>query len=52
MRGAAYADWEIRQLALIILEILNEETPLLFGDFEVKALPDGTQTAAPKYRKV
>jgi thymidylate synthase (FAD) len=52
MRGAAYADWEIRQLALMILEILNRETPLLFGDFEVESLPDGTQIAAPKYRKV
>ena len=52
MRGAAYADWEIRRLAVTILEILKGEAPLLFGDFTVQDLPDGTQTAAPKYPKV
>lgn len=52
MRGAAYADWEIRRLAVTILEILKGEAPLLFGDFTVRDLPDGTQTAAPKYPKV
>ena len=52
MRGAAYADWEIRRLALAILEILRDEAPLLFGDFTVEKLPDGTSTATPKYSKV
>jgi thymidylate synthase (FAD) len=52
MRGAAYADWEIRKLALMILDILKSEAPLLFGDFEINEMPDGTQTTAPKYSKV
>ena len=52
MRGAAFADWEIRNLALAILDILQIETPLLFGDFEIEGLPDGTRTAKPKYSKV
>lgn len=52
MRGAAYADWEIRKLALMVLEILNNEAPLLFGDFKVEKLPDGTEIATPKYSKV
>jgi thymidylate synthase (FAD) len=52
MRGASYADWEIRRLALAILEILREESPLLFGDFTVEKLPDGTSIATPKYSKV
>ena len=52
MRGASYADWEIRRLALAILDILREEAPLLFGDFTVGKLPDGTSTATPKYSKV
>ncbi len=52
MRGAAYADWEIRRLALAILEILRDEAPLLFGDFTVEKLPDGTSIATPKYSKV
>ena len=52
MRGAAYADWEIRKLAISVLDILRREAPLLFGDFTVETLPDGTQTATPKYSKV
>ena len=43
MRGAAFADWEIRDLAIKVLEILQAESPLMFGDFEVSDLPDGTQ---------
>ncbi len=52
MRGASFADWEIRRLAIMVLEILREEAPLLFGDFTVDDLPDGTQTATPAYSKV
>ena len=52
MRGASFADWEIRSLALKVLEILQEEAPLLFGDFKVEELPDGTRIATPEYSKV
>jgi thymidylate synthase (FAD) len=52
MRGAAYADWEIRHVALLVLGVLAEEAPMLFGDFAVEDLPDGTRTATPKYSKV
>ena len=52
MRGASYADWEIRSLALRILALLEEESPLLFGDFTVEQLPDGTSIATPLYSKV
>jgi thymidylate synthase (FAD) len=52
MRGAPFADWEIRRLALIILKLLQKEAPLLFGDFTVSQLPDGTKTATPTYSKV
>ena len=52
MRGASFADWEIRNLAMMILEILEREAPLLFGDFEVEDLPDGTKVATPAYSKV
>ena len=52
MRGASYADWEIRRLALRVLELLQPEAPLLFGDFSVEDLPDGTQIATPAYSKV
>lgn len=52
MRGASFADWEIRSLALAVLELLQEEAPLLFGDFTVSDLPDGTKVAVPEYSKV
>ena len=52
MRAAATADWEIRSLALIVLGILQREAPLLFGDFSVQDLPDGTQTASPVHSKI
>ncbi len=52
MRGAAFADWEIRRLALDILEMLQGEAPLLFGDFTIEELPDGTRTATPTHSKV
>ena len=52
MRAAPFADWEIRNLAISVLEILQREAPLLFGDFSVESLPDGTSTATPAYSKV
>ncbi len=52
MRAAPYADWEIRKLALRILELLQQEAPLLFGDFTVQRLTDGTAVAAPVHSKV
>ena len=52
MRGAAFADWEIRALAIRVLELLQAESPLMFGDFQISDLPDGTQVAEPEYSKV
>jgi thymidylate synthase (FAD) len=52
MRGAIYADWEIRYLALEILDLLQKVAPLLFGDFQISDLPDGTRIAVPEYSKV
>lgn len=52
MRGAPFADWEIRRLAIVVLQILQREAPLLFGDFTIDDLPDGTRTATPTYSKV
>ena len=52
MRGAAFADWEIRELAIEVLRLLQKEAPLLFGDFTIERLPDGTETATPEYSKV
>ena len=52
MRATPYADWEIRALALQVLDLLQREAPIMFGDFEVSELPDGTRVAAPEYSKV
>ena len=52
MRAAPFADWEIRALAIRVLELLQAESPLMFGDFRVSDLPDGTQIAEPEYSKV
>lgn len=52
MRGAIFADWEIRSLALEVLDLLQKEAPLLFGDFQISDLPDGTRIAVPEYSKV
>ena len=52
MRAAPFADWEIRSLAIQVLHLLKKESPLMFGDFEIADLPDGTQVATPEYSKV
>ena len=52
MRASRYADAEIRRLALLVLDILQSEAPLLFGDFTIEELPDGARIATPKYSKV
>ena len=52
MRGAIFADWEIRYLAIEMLRILKKEAPLLFGDFTIETLPDNTQIASPIHSKV
>ena len=52
MRGSAFADVEIRGLAIMVLEALQAEAPLLFGDFTIDVLPDGSKTATPEYSKV
>ncbi len=52
MRSAPYADWEIRRMAIKILSLLIDEAPLLFGDFTIEQLPDGTSIATPLHSKV
>jgi thymidylate synthase (FAD) len=51
-RGSVFAEPEIRKLAGKILDILQQESPHLFGDYEKKPLPDGTFELVTPYRKV
>jgi thymidylate synthase (FAD) len=51
MRADAHAESEIRDLAVRIFLCLHAADPILFGDYEIGRLPDGTFTVATEYRK-
>ena len=51
MRADAHAESEIRNLALRLFLCLRTMDPILFGDYELGELPDGTFTVSTKNRK-
>jgi thymidylate synthase (FAD) len=51
MRADAHAESEIRNLAVRIFLCLVTTDPILFGDYEIGALPDGTFTVTTEHRK-
>ena len=51
MRADAHAESEIRNLALRIFLCLRTVDPILFGDYELAELPDGTYTVTTENRK-
>ena len=51
MRADAHAESEIRNLAVRIFLCLRTADPILFGDYELGELPDGTNTVSTKNRK-
>ena len=52
MRGSEHAEIEIRNLAVESYRCLCMIAPKLFGDFEVKKLPDGALGLTTPYPKV
>ncbi|HNQ21686.1 MAG TPA: FAD-dependent thymidylate synthase [Phycisphaerae bacterium] len=52
MRCNEHAEVEIRAVATQILEILKQESPSIFGDYEFVLLPDGSRAARTPYHKV
>lgn len=52
LRCNEHAETEIRIVAAKVLEVLQKEAPNLFGDYELKPLPDGTREARTAFRKV
>jgi thymidylate synthase (FAD) len=46
MRASEHADVEIRALAIACLHELQRVAPNVFADFEIGALPDGTEVAS------
>ena len=51
MRADAHAESEIRALALRLFLCLHRTDPILFGDYELSTLPDGTYNVATEHRK-
>lgn len=52
LRGDEHADVEIRAVAVKVWEIMKEEAPALFGDYERFEAPDGTPALRTRWRKV
>lgn len=52
MRAAGPAEVEIRRLGIMMHQILLAVEPLLFSDYKVETLPDGTSGLSTSYRKV
>lgn len=51
-RGSRHAEPEIRKLADIMLDVLQADSPNLFGDYERIPLPDGTFEITTPHPKV
>jgi thymidylate synthase (FAD) len=52
MRANEHAETEIRALAFNLYLCLSAADDLLFGDYRIVALPDGTYAVETPYRKV
>lgn len=52
LRGTPFAEPEIRKVAVAMLRILQEESPNIFGDYEIYSLEDGTLGARTAHHKV
>jgi thymidylate synthase (FAD) len=51
MRADEHAESEIRNLAVRLFLCLVTADPILFGDYQLQSLPDGTHKVTTKYRK-
>lgn len=52
LRGSDAAEPEIRKVAVRLLQIMKEEAPNVFGDFELETLEDGTLGTRTAHHKV
>jgi thymidylate synthase (FAD) len=52
MRASHHSELEIRSLAVRIFLCLQQIEPILFGDYQLEALPDGTHCVTTPNRKV
>jgi len=51
-RGAPDAEPEIRRVASLVLDIMRQEAPSIFGDYLTDTLPDGSRSIATEHKKV
>ena len=51
-RGSVFAEPEIRKLTNVMLDILQQDSPNLFGDYKKHPLPDGTFEVVTEFKKV
>ncbi|MEJ6012506.1 FAD-dependent thymidylate synthase [Corynebacterium sp. H127] len=49
MRATEHADVEIRKVAVECLKVLQQEAPVVFGDFDIAKLHDGSEMATSPY---
>lgn len=49
MRATEHADVEIRALAVACLKLLRKQAPVIFGDFQISQLADGSEMAVSPY---
>jgi thymidylate synthase (FAD) len=52
LRASRHAEPEIRKLAVKVLQLMQQEAPNVFGDYQLISLADGTQEAVTPHRKV
>ncbi len=52
LRCNEHAEIEIREVAAMVLDILQKEAPNIFSDYEFITLPDGTRAAKTDHAKV
>ncbi len=52
LRGGAGAEPEIRKVAVKLLEIMRQESPNIFSDFDIVTLEDGSRGVTTSHHKV
>jgi thymidylate synthase (FAD) len=52
LRASEGAEPEIRRVAVAVLRVMQQESPNLFGDYEVYSLADGSEGVRTEHRKV
>jgi thymidylate synthase (FAD) len=52
LRGGEGAEPEIRKFAVKLCRVMQQEAPVLFGDFEIVQLADGSEGVKAGHQKV